>query len=245
MPSFTPASVPTASSTQTASTQSASTYAKAAAPPATEAAVAVASSVILGCVKWFNNKAGYGFITVSDPATRDIFVHHSSIQVNQSQYRYLVQGEYVELSISSVENDTHEFQAANVRGVNGGKLMCETRNDTRSVRQQHAPVHEQVVASEPAYRQQQQQQQHQQQQHQQQRPRQVQSSRPQLSENDQTEWMIVPKRQTNSRPRQEQRQGDSRPSRGRSTGTGAGSSNSGNSGSRRPQQRQPTVELAE
>ena len=230
MPSFTPASAP-ASTCQTASTAStpSATYAKAAAPPASSTeAVATATvstaTAVLGCVKWFNNKAGYGFITVSDPTTRDIFVHHSSIQVNQSQYRYLVQGEYVELAVSSVENDTHEFQAANVRGVNGGKLMCETRNEMRTERQQHTPVHEQAAAAPaPVYRQQQQQQQ------QQQRPRQVQSSRPQLSENDQTEWMIVPKRQTNSRPRQEQQQrGDSRPSRGRATGTStsSGSSNS-------------------
>ena len=235
MPSFTPASAP-ASTCQTATPSA--TYAKAAAPPASSTeAVATATvstaTAVLGCVKWFNNKAGYGFITVSDPTTRDIFVHHSSIQVNQSQYRYLVQGEYVELAVSSVENDTHEFQAANVRGVNGGKLMCETRNEMRTERQQHTPVHEQAAAAPaPVYRQQQQQQQ---------RPRHVQSSRPQLSENDQTEWMIVPKRQTNSRPRQEQQQrGDSRPSRGRAT-----ASVSSNSGSRRPQQRQPTVELAE
>ena len=239
MPSFTPASAP-ASTCQTATPSA--TYAKAAAPPASSTeAVATATvstaTAVLGCVKWFNNKAGYGFITVSDPTTRDIFVHHSSIQVNQSQYRYLVQGEYVELAVSSVENDTHEFQAANVRGVNGGKLMCETRNEMRTERQQHTPVHEQAAAAPaPVYRQQQQQQQ---------RPRHVQSSRPQLSENDQTEWMIVPKRQTNSRPRQEQQQrGDSRPSRGRATGTST-STSSGNSGARRPQQRQPTVELAE
>ena len=244
MPSFTPASAP-ASTCQTASTAStpSATYAKAAAPPASSTeAVATATvstaTAVLGCVKWFINKAGYGFITVSDPTTREIFVHHSSIQVNQSQYRYLVQGEYVELAVSSVENDTHEFQAANVRGVNGGKLMCETRNEMRSERQQHTSVHEQAAAAPaPVYQQQQQQQQ--------QRPRQVQSSRPQLSENDQTEWMIVPKRQTNSRPRQEQQQrGDSRPSRGRATGTST-SSGSSNSGARRPQQRQPTVELAE
>ena len=55
-----------------------------------------------GRVKWFNNKAGYGFITINDCNTneeRDIFVHHSEIRVEQSQYKYLVQGEYVEFDL--------------------------------------------------------------------------------------------------------------------------------------------------
>ena len=58
----------------------------------------------IGCVKWFNNKAGYGFITVTDgsKAGSDIFVHHSSIQIDTEQYKYLVQGEYVEFSLSAV-----------------------------------------------------------------------------------------------------------------------------------------------
>ena len=36
-------------------------------------------------VKWFNNKAGYGFLTfvAEDQTTEDIFVHHTEIQVGK------------------------------------------------------------------------------------------------------------------------------------------------------------------
>ena len=90
---------------------------------------------ITGRVKWFNNKAGYGFITITDGdrVGTDVFVHHTRVVVESEQYKYLVQGEYVEFELSELENDEkHEFQASNVRGVRGGKLMCETRNDNRS-----------------------------------------------------------------------------------------------------------------
>jgi len=87
-----------------------------------------------GRVKWFNNKAGYGFITVTDgpKSGSDVFVHHSSVKVDAEQYKYLVQGEYIEFSLATVENDKHECQATNVSGIKGGKLMCETRNETRA-----------------------------------------------------------------------------------------------------------------
>ena len=86
-----------------------------------------------GRVKWFNNKAGYGFITVTDgpKSGSDVFVHHSSIKVDSEQYKYLVQGEYIEFALSTVASDKHECQATDVSGINGGKLMCETRNETR------------------------------------------------------------------------------------------------------------------
>ena len=92
-----------------------------------------------GRVKWFNNKAGYGFVTVTDgsKAGTDIFVHHSSIKVDSDQYKYLVQGEYVEFSFSTVTSDKHEFQAGEVSGIKGGKLMCETRRELRTSRFQH------------------------------------------------------------------------------------------------------------
>jgi cold shock CspA family protein len=86
---------------------------------------------ITGQVKWFNNKAGYGFITVNtgEQNGKDIFIHYSAIRVTNSQYKYLVQGEYVEFDLVKSTSDTHEFQALNVSGINGGSLMCETRRN--------------------------------------------------------------------------------------------------------------------
>lgn len=88
----------------------------------------------IGRVKWFNNKAGYGFITITDGqrSGEDIFVHHSGITVDSEQFKYLVQGEYVEFNISATaEGAKHPSQATSVTGVKGGKLMCQTRNDNR------------------------------------------------------------------------------------------------------------------
>ena len=83
----------------------------------------------VGQVKWFNNKAGYGFITIKEEdVSKDIFTHYSTIQVTNSQYKYLVQGEYVEFDLVNSTNDKHEVQAVNVTGINGGSLMCETRS---------------------------------------------------------------------------------------------------------------------
>lgn len=95
--------------------------------------VVAQSERLLGQVKWFNNKAGYGFITVSDGehANKDIFIHYSSINVTNSQYRYLVQGEYVEFSLEKSTSDKHELQATSISGIKGGKLMCETRSVNR------------------------------------------------------------------------------------------------------------------
>jgi cold shock CspA family protein len=86
-----------------------------------------------GRVKWFNNKAGYGFITATTGAQAgtDVFVHHSGLSVTGQQYRYLVQGEYVEFEMNAVEGGAHRFQAADVSGIGRGMLMCETRRTFR------------------------------------------------------------------------------------------------------------------
>ena len=92
--------------------------------------------VYTGRVKWFNNRAGYGFITVNNGSdeTEDLFVHHTAINVGSEQYKYLVEGEYINFKKIASENCDHKFQAGEVRGVEGGQLMCETRNSSRSVR---------------------------------------------------------------------------------------------------------------
>ena len=100
------------------------------------------SERITGQVKWFNTKSGYGFITVCDGEFKgkDIFVHYSSLDVTNSQYRYLVQGEYVDFHLIKSENDKYEYHATNVSGVKGGVIMCETRRiaaETQPTRQEH------------------------------------------------------------------------------------------------------------
>ena len=96
----------------------------------------IARDTLTGRVKWFNNKAGYGFITVTDGsrAGSDIFVHHSGINVENQQYKYLVQGEYVDFVLDKAESGSHEYHASGVHGVNGGKLMCETRREFKLAR---------------------------------------------------------------------------------------------------------------
>ena len=105
-------------------------------PSVSTSTVTQSTDRFTGRVKWFNNKAGYGFITVTDgpKSGSDIFVHHSSINVNSQQYKYLVQGEYIEFTLSNVSSGDHEFQAVDVSGIKGGQLMCETRNELRTTR---------------------------------------------------------------------------------------------------------------
>ena len=98
---------------------------------------------LTGRVKWFNNKTGFGFISVvgGDDQFKDaseIFVHHSAVTVSQEQYRYLVEGEYVEFVVVSTDSGTHKFQAGDVRGVKGGKLFCETRHEHRASQETNA-----------------------------------------------------------------------------------------------------------
>ena len=102
-------------------------------------AVSPSSERFTGRVKWFNNKSGYGFINVTDgpKSGTDVFVHHSSIKVESEQYKYLVQGEYVDFCLSDTKTDNHEFQAGEVCGIKGGKLMCETRRENRVARSQY------------------------------------------------------------------------------------------------------------
>ena len=98
--------------------------------------LATSQDRLTGRVKWFNNQAGFGFITVTDGprSGSDIFVHHSGVKVGSEQYKYLVQGEYVQFGLTATNGGQHEFQASDVSGINGGKLMCETRREFKQAR---------------------------------------------------------------------------------------------------------------
>ncbi len=53
-----------------------------------------------GKVKWFNEKKGFGFITPDDGGA-DLFVHHTSIEMNG--YRSLGEGSEVEYEVGEGE----------------------------------------------------------------------------------------------------------------------------------------------
>ena len=106
--------------------------------------VVTPSERFTGRVKWFNSKAGFGFITVTDgdKSGSDVFVHHSAVEVENQQYKYLVQGEYVEFALIKSSGESHEWQASGVHGIKGGKLMCETRREFKMARASYKTTNE-------------------------------------------------------------------------------------------------------
>ncbi len=52
---------------------------------------------LLGRVKWFNDRKGFGFLT--SPDNQDVFVHHSAIQ--SEGFRSLKEGEMVEYEVEA------------------------------------------------------------------------------------------------------------------------------------------------
>ena len=75
------------------------------------------------CVKWFNPKSGYGFITDIE-TNSDIFVHHSELQTSENVYRSLTTGEYIEYQVKV--DGSGKSTATSVTGIGGGLLLCET-----------------------------------------------------------------------------------------------------------------------
>ena len=64
-----------------------------------------------GTVKWFNDAKGFGFISPED-GSKDVFCHHSAIQVDG--FRSLAEGQKVEFAVQAGKKGP---EAANVRPV--------------------------------------------------------------------------------------------------------------------------------
>jgi len=93
------------------------------------------SDRFIGIVKWFSNKLGYGFITYIDKfgISYDVFVHHSSVKPQKTTYRTLSLGEYVEFSLTILQNNNKK-QAINVTGPYYGQLLSDSFNEFRTNR---------------------------------------------------------------------------------------------------------------
>ena len=65
---------------------------------------------MVGRVKWFNNKKGFGFIEYKE--NLDIFVHYNSIMIEG--YKTLSEGQMVEFDLVETEKG---LQAKNVKEV--------------------------------------------------------------------------------------------------------------------------------
>jgi cold shock CspA family protein len=112
----------------------------------------------LGCVKWFNKRSGYGFVVAIGDQSHygDVFVHHSQLRISDPNvYKTLITGEYVQFEITPSSSGKHKYQANNVTGVYGGKLLCENspvarvpRSTTQSVESRNI----EEVATQPKYR---------------------------------------------------------------------------------------------
>ena len=86
-------------------------------------------SRVVGNVKWYDTKKGFGFVTLVTPelenTSSDVFVHYSNVKVEDG-YRRLFPGEYVEFELGQAEDG--RSICLNVTGLFGGNLLCQNED---------------------------------------------------------------------------------------------------------------------
>jgi CspA family cold shock protein len=101
---------------------------------------------LVGSVKWFNAKKGYGFVTVltqdQSCSNTDVFVHFSNLNIRNDEYKRLFPGEYVSFNLG--KNKDGRDICIDMTGVMGGPLLTENtehryRYFPKESRQQEQP----------------------------------------------------------------------------------------------------------
>ena len=84
---------------------------------------------LIGCVKFFNAKKGFGFVTVltqdHERSNTDLFVHFSNLNVRDDEYKRLFPGEYVSFNYGKGQGRDGRDICIDVTGVLGGRLLTE------------------------------------------------------------------------------------------------------------------------
>ncbi len=61
--------------------------------------------MVIGKVKWFDGKKGYGFI-ITEGSTKEVFVHYSAIQT-EKEFKALKEGTSVQFDIADGKKGMH------------------------------------------------------------------------------------------------------------------------------------------
>ena len=115
---------------------------------------------LVGSVKWFNAKKGYGFVTVltqdQSCSNTDVFVHFSNLNIRNDEYKRLFPGEYVSFNLG--KNKDGRDICIDMTGVMGGPLLTENTEyryryfpkESRQQQQQQEQQQEQEQGEAPA-----------------------------------------------------------------------------------------------
>jgi cold shock CspA family protein len=86
---------------------------------------------LIGSVKFFDTKKGWGFITVLTQdlpqSNSEVFVHFSQLNVSEDGFKRLYPGEYVSFSLGKSTSGPKKGQdtCIDVSGVMGGPLLTD------------------------------------------------------------------------------------------------------------------------
>ena len=83
----------------------------------------------VGKVKFFNHKKGFGFIEIINPESKYVgteqFVHFTEVNC-VSDFKKLIPGEIVSLSVINKPGDEDKTVCSNVQGLYGTKLFIDS-----------------------------------------------------------------------------------------------------------------------